>query len=885
MHDPSAATTVLFTDIEGSTRLWEESPERMRPALARHDAIARTAVEGNRGTVVKMTGDGLYAVFADAVDALVATLQFQLALADPAATAGVPLRVRCGLHAGAVERRDDDYFGGAVNRTARIMGAAHGGQVIVSQAVVEQVATRLPPPMTLRDLGAVRLKDLARPERVYQVVHPALRQEFPALRSLEATPNNLPQQVSSFVGRERALAEVRALLTDTRLLTLVGVGGLGKTRLSLQVGAEVLDDYADGVWFVELAPLVDARLVPQAVASVLGVKEEAGRPVAEALAKHVRDRHLVLILDNCEHLARACAELAKDLLQAGSQLKVLATSREQLRIAGETTYAVPPLAVPEPHPAMTIAELTQCEAARLFCDRALAAQPVFRLTERNAPAVAEICHRLDGIPLAIELAAARVHAFSAETIAARLSDRFRLLTTGDKTSLPRQQTLRACIDWSYDLLTEAERALLRRLAVFAGGWTLPAAEAVGGGGDVDDADVLDLLPNLVAKSLVEYSTETERYRLLETVRQYALERLSQAGEGDQVRTRHLTFYVELVEEAMPHLMGPEQGAWLGRLDAERENILAAHAWCDRAEGGAVLGLRLLAAVRLYWITRGLGVLGQRVTAEALGRPGADERTVLRCRVLDGAAYLGYFMGRYAEAQVYGSESLAIARAIGDKDRTVAALVLLGLASLGQGNRDAARERLTEALALARELADVPRLEQALTALAEVHRVDGDLDAAEPLYEEALALNRRQGTASNIAVNLLNVAMVAIGRGAADRARPILVEALAIADRIASKAAVRAALDVASGLAVILAEWERAARLYGAADVRLERMKIQRETADEAFLAPLIAKARGALGDAAFAAEDARGRALSDQEAMAEACSWLADRRADAPTPD
>src|SRR6266542_629122 len=304
MHDPSTVTAFLFTDIEGSTRLWEHEPEKMQPALARHDELARTAVESHHGTVVKMTGDGFYAAFDDALDAVEATLQLQQALADPDATNGVVLRVRCGLHAGMVERRDNDYFGSAVNRAARIMGAAHGGQIILSQAVVDRVAGRLPQAVSLHDLGSVRLRDLTHPERVYQIVHPQLRRDFPALRSLEATPNNLPQQVSSVIGRESVLAEVTTLLGNTRLLTLVGVGGLGKTRVSLQAGADVLDDFPDGVWFVQLAPLSDARLVPVAVASVLGVKEEAGRPVEEALIRHVRDRRLLLILDNCEHLVQ-----------------------------------------------------------------------------------------------------------------------------------------------------------------------------------------------------------------------------------------------------------------------------------------------------------------------------------------------------------------------------------------------------------------------------------------------------------------------------------------------------------------------------------------------------------------------------------------------------
>jgi len=367
-------------------------------------------------------------------------------LADPAATNGIALRVRCGLHAGRAERRDNDFFGSVVNRAARISNAAHGGQILLSQAVAVLVAHRLPDGVTLHDLGQVRLRDLASPERVYQVIHAKLREKFPALRTLEATPNNLSQQLTSFVGRKRELDDVRTLLRNTRLLTLFGAGGIGKTRLSQQLAAEVLDDFPDGVWFVELAPLSDPRLVPQSVAFVLGVKEEAARPVVEALIKFIKDRRLLLVLDNCEHLVQACAELVTQLLQSGPHLKVLASSREYLRVAGETSYPVPALAVPDPAKAIKLPAFTQYEAVLLFIDRAVAVQPAFQLTDQNAFAVADICQRLDGIPLAIELAAARVRTLSVEMIAARLGDRFRLLAGGNRTALPRQQTLRALID-------------------------------------------------------------------------------------------------------------------------------------------------------------------------------------------------------------------------------------------------------------------------------------------------------------------------------------------------------------------------------------------------------------------------------------------------------
>ena len=784
MHEPSAVTTVLFTDIEGSTRLWEREPERMRPALACHDAIARAAVETHRGTVVKTTGDGIHAVFDDPLDAVEATLELQHALQDPDVTAGTPLRARCGLHLGVVERRDHDVFGAPVNRTARIMAAAHGGQVLVSKAVADLIGNRLPAEVVLKDLGAVRLRDLASPERVYQVTHPLLRRDFPALRSLESTPNNLPQQVTSFIGRDRELSETKALLAATRLLTLLGIGGLGKTRLSLQAAVDVMDDYPDGVWFVELAPLTGAQLVPQAVASVLGVKEEAGRPVIEALMTYGRDRRCLVILDNCEHLVGACAELAKELLQSGPHLKILASSREPLHTPGETTYHVLPLAVPSEQEVFTPEALLRYEAVHLFVDRATAAQPAFRITQQNAQAIAQICHRLDGIPLALELAAARVRALHVDRIAERLSDRFRLLTGGSRTSLPRQQTLRALIDWSFDLLTDSERALLRRLSVFAGGWTLEAAESVGADGAVDASAVFDALTPLVEKSLVVLEAEDERYRLLDTVRQYAHERLIESGEGDAARTRHLHFYLALAEKAQPELVGPNQATWFARLDSERENLLAAHAWCDDADGGGELGLRLVSAMRRYWIVRGVLGLGHRVTMEALGRPGAQQCNYARCRALFDAGQLGSWMGRYAEAQVHLQESLTIARELGDLSSVAGALQPLALAALGLGNVAAARAYLEEALPLERAEGDQREIAAVLNALAQIHRAEGELDAAEPLYENVLAIARDLRDREIIAIGLLNLAMVAIGRGSSERAGAMLLEVQAIAEEMA-----------------------------------------------------------------------------------------------------
>jgi predicted ATPase/class 3 adenylate cyclase len=877
MADPPAVTTFLFTDIEGSSRLWETQPERMQPALVRHDRILREAVLQHRGEVVKTTGDGIHAVFKDPQQAVAATVTALTALADPATTAGLELRVRCGMHAGVANHIDADYFGSAVNRAARIMSAAHGGQVLLSQTVAELLRGRLPDGVSLRDLGAVRLRDLAGAERLYQVLHNALRADFPALRSLEAVPNNLPQQVTTFVGREREQRDVKDALRSARLLTLCGIGGLGKTRLSLQVAADVVNDYPDGVWFVELAPIADPRLVAHAVASVLGVKEEAGGTIVDALVEHVRDTRMLLVLDNCEHVVAACAQLARVLLQSGAHLTILASSRERFNIAGETVHTVPPLAVPAPNDPVSADAILQCEAGRLFVERATAAQPAFRVTADNAGAVVEICRRLDGIPLALELAAARVRALSAERIAARVTDRFRLLTRGDRAALPRQQTLRAMIDWSHDLLTEKERALFRRIAVFAGGWTLEAAETVAAGGEIGESDVLDLLAALVDKSLVMIGADGGRYALLETVRQYAEERLAASGEDAGVHGRHLAHYLALAEAAGAGLGGDEQAEWLRRLDADRENLLTAHAWSVRSRSDSESGYRLVSAIKLYWFIRGLLDLGRRVTVEALAVPDGGHATLARCRALWAAGQICAYTGRYEEGQHYLQQSLGLARELGDRRMIAAAQNFLALAALGLGDRAGARRHSEEALDLARELGNEREIAVASNALAQLHRMDGDLDAAEPLYDQVVAIAHAERDREFAAVGILGLAMVAVGRGNARHAGALLREVVTIADETGSTPAAQSALDVGAGLAALVEDFERSARFFGVTQAQTERTAIRRDPADEAFVQPLIARSREALGEAAFARAEAAGRALPLDAAIDELRGWLAAR--------
>jgi predicted ATPase/class 3 adenylate cyclase len=874
--DSPAVKTILFTDIEGSSRLWEREPERMAAALAGHDRLLRDEVGRRGGSVVKSTGDGMLATFRDPHGALAAVVALQRALRDVSNTGGLPLRVRAGLHAGVVEDRDGDSFGNAVNRAARVTTAAHGGQVLATQAVAELVRDGLPDGITLRDLGTVRLRDLLTPERVYQVEQDGLPREFPALRTLESIPNNLPQQLSTFVGREHELAAVKEELAGTRLLTLFGIGGVGKTRLSLQVAAEAVSHYPDGVWFVELAPISDARLVPQTVASALGVREEAGRSIQDALLGHVKDRTLLIVLDNCEHVIDACAALVHQMLQASAGVRILASSRERFNIAGETVHPVPPLALPTPGDNPSADNAGASEAVRLFVERARGTQPAFALNDRNTPAVVEICRRLDGIPLALELAAARLRALPVEEIAARVNDRFRLLASGDRTALPRQKTLRALIDWSHDLLSEPERVLLRRLAVFAGGFTLDAAEAVAAGDEIAAGDVLELLTGLVDKSLVTLDADAGRYAMLETVRQYAMEKLDASGDGDPVRERHLDFHLAMVEGAAAGLAGPEQPLWLERLDRTRENILAAHAWSLRAPDDCARSYRLVYAIRHYWFLRGMLELGHRITLDtAAGCPSAHAG-VARGRALWAAGQICAFMARYTEAQVYLEESLRIARAEGERRMVAGVLNTLALATFGQGDAVAAREKSEEALAIARDLNDERRIAMASNALAHLHRFAGRLDAAEPLYDEALGLSRKLGDHEMEAVGLLNLAMVAIGRSADAQAVDLLRQVLAIATETQSRQAMQSFFEVAAGFAASMKDWERAARLFGTAERHMNETGIRRDPADEAFLSPWLARAGDALGREQFARQLAAGGSVPFDKARDEAGDWLAE---------
>ncbi|MGD2077298.1 MAG: adenylate/guanylate cyclase domain-containing protein, partial [Chloroflexota bacterium] len=614
---PSGVVTFLFTDIEGSTRLWEQHPEAMGAALRQHDMLLRKVIEDNNGRVFKTMGDAFYAVFNEPSHALSAAHQAQTSMLaqDWGKT---PIRIRIAIYTGTAEARDNDYFGPPVNRVARLLSISHGGQILVSAATWALVQNRLPDELSLRDLDEHRLKDLERAERIYQLLGPDLPSDFPALKSVDYYPNNLPVQLTTFIGREKQISEVSQHLNQSRLVTLIGAGGTGKTRLAQQAAARLVQRFPDGVWLVKLAPLSDPALLPQTVASTLGVREEPNRSLTDTLESFLHSKEMLLILDNCEHLVQDCAELATSLLSSCPQLRILDTSREALGVAGEVIFLVPPMSLPPEAQNVGQRDLAQYEGVQLFMERAETALPGFKMTEQNAASILQVCRRLDGIPLAIELAAARLKLLQVEQIATRLDDRFRLLTGGSRTALPRHQTLRAMIDWSYDLLSKSERVLLERLTVFAGGWTLEAAEAICSGALLTRDDILDLLFQLINKSLVisdrEQGVET-RYQMLESIRQYGKEKLIESGEIEQMRDKHLDFYLTLIEKAEPELRGPEPARWYEMLETEHDNLRSALEWSKQAHEQA--GLQLAGTLEWFWNARGYMSEGRRHLADLL----------------------------------------------------------------------------------------------------------------------------------------------------------------------------------------------------------------------------------------------------------------------------
>ncbi len=812
---PTATITILFTDIESSTALLQKlGDHRYAQVLEEHQRLLRAAFREGGAHKINTQGDGFFVVFKSARHAVATAVAAQRALFAHPWPEDAQVRVRMGLHTDEPITASGGYIGLGINRAARICSSAYGGQILLSQTTRDIIENDLPPGVDLWELGEYRLRDLHRPTRIFQVRHPEIPAVFPPLKSLDARPNNLPIQLTSFIGREREIAEVKHLLSQTRLLTLAGIGGAGKTRLALQVAADQLDQFTDGVWFVDLASTTDRHLLAQTVAVALGAREQSGQPILGTLTEYLKARRLLLVLDNCEHLITACATFVHTLLSASPHLRILATSREALRVPGEVILRVPPLSVPGLDGLPPLHAIGQYEAIRLFVERARLYQPGFTLTEQNASLVAQICHRLDGMPLAIELAAARVNVLAVEQMAERFKDAMRWLTAGTRTAPNRQRTLRAAVDWSYDLLTESERVLFNRLAIFAGGFTLEAVEAVCCGNGLEASDVLDLLSHLVDKSLVAVEADPSdsfRYRLLEVLRRYSWERLQESGEAETVRRSHGSYFLKLAEEAEPGLRSTHQASWFRRLEQEHDNCRAALRW-SMESGEEEISLRLTGALWWFWYVRGYVREGREWLEKALAESGEAPASA-RAKSICAAGLLALRQSDYGRATQLAGESAVLCRTLGDTPGLAFSLGILGLVADHQGNYERAATLSSESLGLARRVEDKWGTAFSQNTLGIVARIRGDYERARALGEESLALCQELGDEWGIAGVLNSLGLVARDQGDYERAGALLEESLTLSRKIGDGQDIAFSQNSLGVLARLRGDYGRATALH------------------------------------------------------------------------
>lgn len=777
---PTGTVTFFFSDIEGSTKLIQELGDAYPEALLAHHAIQRETLKAHNGHELRTEGDSFFIVFGSALDACAGAAAVQRALNVHQWPKQATVRIRIGLHTGEAALVGNEYLGLEVHRAARIAGAAHGGQILLSETTRALVESRLPSGLTLKELGSHRLKDLARAEQLYQLSVEGLRADFPPLRSIEHTPNNLPTQLTSFIGRDDQVRETMQLLARSRLVTLTGPGGTGKTRLSLQVAADVLDQFPDGVFFVPLAAVHDPELVPSAIAQALSLQITGSRHALDVLAEYLQGRQTLLVLDNFEQLLPA-APITTTLLEGSPKLRLIVSSRAVLRVHGEQEYPVPPLGLPDGRAPATAAALSQFEAVRLFIERAVAVKPDFVATNDNAPAIAGICERVDGLPLAIELAAARVKLFSPPALMTRLEKSLSVLGTGARDLPSRQQTLRGAIQWSYDLLDEGARRLLMRFSVFARGASLEQAEAVCGPADELGSEVVEGLDQLADQSLIRRLPEfgEPRFQMLQTIREFGLEQLEASGEAATIKQRHLEAYLALSTRAKPNLYGIERKTWLDRLEVDLDNIRAALDWAI-ASKDARHAMELSGSFWRFWQMRGHIDEGRARLAAVLALPQGDHLSKERLQALEAAGSLAYWQADMTTARRFYDECLELTRRVGDSASLAHALynaafpLILTMTDLNR-----ARQLLEEALPIYRQLSDTSGTASTLWTLGNARHFEGRDTEALPIEQEAQALFRTIDDRFGLAWCLHSTGQIQLKLNLVDGARKTFLEAMAL----------------------------------------------------------------------------------------------------------
>ncbi len=857
---PSGNITFLFTDIEGSTRLSQEFPEALKDALEIHNEILNSTIESRKGFVFDISGDAFCAAFQEAADAISVAVEIQKRLSNEQWKEAV-IKIRIGIHSGFAEWNDHDYVGYiTLARASRIMSAAYGGQIIISDSVYDKLKDIELSDITFQDLGERRLKDVKKPVHLYQVSAPGLEENFPPIKTPDARPNNLPVQLTSFVGREKEMNRIRELLKINSLVTLTGAGGAGKTRLALQIATGLIDHFESGVWFVELAAITDPELLPQALTGTFNIPENSNATFYESLSGYLKDKQILIILDNCEQIIDPCAELAEKLISNCKKLKIIATSREALKCKGEQIYIVPSLMLPDPNAEYSPELLMQFESVRLFLERAQAVNHSFSLNKENAAAIAGICARLDGIPLAIELAAARTNIMTAEKIYERLDDRFSLLTGGKRTALPRQQTLKALIEWSYGLLSDKEKILLSRLSVFTGGWTIEAAEEICEDKGIDANEILDLLSQLVEKSIVIYDEENERFRMLETIKQYAREKLK---DPEKIFSKHLNYFLKLSPDKESEFTGINSKRWLDKINSEQSNFQSAIEWSIEA-GEIEKGSKLVTAIYHFWEIRGHYFTGRRIlnrileksfllsdnskagilnSAGILAEAQGDFQEAVKlysgslalfketgnktgeANALSNLGNVALYQGDHAVSRKYYEESLALYRVLGNKQGIADCLLYMGILENNQGNYDEAKKFCEESWNY-REKEDYSGIARTFFLQGDVNWKSGEYDLAKKHFNDSMEYQLKIGDKRGIASSYSRLGNVSFELGEYENAEKFSDESIRLHKEIGNKYGIVTALNTKGMLAMVQGEYKKADKIFK------ENLILRKETGDK-----------------------------------------------------